>query len=308
MSVYLHGLSMRANLSANLRSVLMALCDAAGEDDGTKCHPSLAYISYKTGFSERHTRRLLRTLEVAGYIEAVAFVGGGRGHSTWYRIHMTRVPLKPSWDEIKKRLIESGELAADDDMPPSASAVKKAVLKRAEALKGDKMSALRENALKGDKMSAFSDERGTKCPPLDPQRGTKCPPSIPSKKEDSYEDEDSYAEVTSSTEKILTPGDRPASQLWAAVVRALGATTPAAAMASWIYPARIAQYGWDADNTLCVELMTPGRAHADILDQRYCYLITDALARIYHLPTARVAVSLTWKSLTHTLTHAEVAP
>ena len=100
----------------------------------------------------------------------------------------------------------------------------------------------------------------------------------------------------------MTLGDQPAPQLWARIVKIVGEAVTPAQMASWIYPARIARYGWDADNTLCVELMTPGRAHADAIDQRYSYLITDALARIYDLPTSRVAVSLSWRS------HAEVAP
>ena len=104
------------------------------------------------------------------------------------------------------------------------------------------------------------------------------------------------------------PGDMEPSRLWGRVVATLQRVTPAPAMASWIYPARIARYGWDADGTLCVEVATPGQAHADMIDRRYSYLIADALARVYHVPASRVAVSLTWTSPTKSLTHAEVAP
>lgn len=114
MSQYLHGLAGQAALSQNLKSVLQALCDAAGEDDGTNCHPSLEYVSYKTGFSLRHVRRLLRCLEIADYIEPVAYTAGGRGHTTWYRIHIERVPMKPPWRQVKARLIEDGTLAPDE--------------------------------------------------------------------------------------------------------------------------------------------------------------------------------------------------
>ena len=54
---------------------------------------------------------------------------------------------------------------------------------------------------------------------------------------------------------------------------------------------RIARYGWDADGVLRVELHTVGRAHADILDQRYGYLISDALSRRFNISARHVCLT-----------------
>ena len=92
--------------------------------------------------------------------------------------------------------------------------------------------------------------------------------------------------------KILTPGDRTPQRLWGQVVTALAQNTTPAQRAAWIAPARIAGYGWDEDGTLCVELATVGHAQADMIDRRYSYLISDALARVYQIPASRVALEI----------------
>ena len=87
------------------------------------------------------------------------------------------------------------------------------------------------------------------------------------------------------------PGDIPASQVWAGVVAYLRRSATDSQMSSWILPTRISRYGWDADGVLRVELRTPGRGHADQIDQRYSYLIIDAIGRQFNLSPRQVCLS-----------------
>ena len=64
--------------------VLLAMADHA-DDDGQNCYPSNAYLAWKTGYSDRQVRRVLRTLESTGIITRVAHEEGGRGLATEYR-------------------------------------------------------------------------------------------------------------------------------------------------------------------------------------------------------------------------------
>lgn len=114
MSFELLSLARRADLPRNQRVVLEALCDACGEDDGTKCYPTISYLGYKTEYSRTQVKLLLRQLEEKRYIEAVAYLNGGRGRSTEYRVHIERVPMRPKWHEVKAFLVDSGELDESD--------------------------------------------------------------------------------------------------------------------------------------------------------------------------------------------------
>ena len=48
-------------------------------DFGEDCYPSVARLSWKTGYSESSIRRIMRGLRQSGLIEAVANERGGRG-------------------------------------------------------------------------------------------------------------------------------------------------------------------------------------------------------------------------------------
>ena len=130
MSDYLRSMAVRAALPRPQKTVFTAMCDACGEDDGTKCYPSLSYIAYKTDYSVRQVRRILRQLETAGYVEAVFNLQGGRkdkdhGAATWYRVHIEGLPMLPPWRDVKERLIASGELNPDDDLRDVRGVVRK---------------------------------------------------------------------------------------------------------------------------------------------------------------------------------------
>lgn len=73
------------------QSILLSLADHA-HDDGTKVFPSLRRTAWKTAYSVRQVRRILRSLEGIGALEIV-HTGGGV-FSTEYRINLRKLPKK----------------------------------------------------------------------------------------------------------------------------------------------------------------------------------------------------------------------
>lgn len=88
MSAKLMGQVWELQLHANEQIVLLALADHA-RDDGSSVYPSVAYLAWKVGCSERTVQRILRALESAKLIEDVSGKHGGRNHTTVYQIHVT---------------------------------------------------------------------------------------------------------------------------------------------------------------------------------------------------------------------------
>lgn len=77
--------------------ILMALCDSA-EDDGTRCYPSAAYTSWKTGSSVATVYRTLQDFEDTGVLVCV----GMQGDTPHYHIHLEAAPLKTPWQARKR--------------------------------------------------------------------------------------------------------------------------------------------------------------------------------------------------------------
>ena len=113
MSDYLRAMASRAAIPANQRAIFVALCDACGEDDGTKCHASQAYLAYKSRYSVRQVRRILATLEEKHYIASAVVDYTGWGHNLSYRIFIDRVPMMPAWSIVKRALRKRGALDND---------------------------------------------------------------------------------------------------------------------------------------------------------------------------------------------------
>jgi len=82
--------------------VLLAMADHA-DDDGQNCYPSNAYLAWKTGYSDRQVRRVLRTLESIGIITRVAHEEGGRGLATEYRLNPEKGDKKSAFMADKRR-------------------------------------------------------------------------------------------------------------------------------------------------------------------------------------------------------------
>jgi hypothetical protein len=67
------------------------------KDDGSRCFPSVGYLSWKTNYSIRQVRRILANLEDTGIIIPVAHQNGGRGFATEYQLVLAAAPRKESY-------------------------------------------------------------------------------------------------------------------------------------------------------------------------------------------------------------------
>ncbi len=68
--------------------VLMALADMS-DDEGLNCVPSVPYLAWQTGQSERQVRRILNRLEDGGYITPLGFEIIDATKRTSYGLNLT---------------------------------------------------------------------------------------------------------------------------------------------------------------------------------------------------------------------------
>lgn len=78
------------------QTVLIALADHAN-DDGAAVYPSIAFIAWKTGYSERQVTRLVGDLQRLGILVLVKKAYRGRPNE--YRIDLANAPLKKKFRE-----------------------------------------------------------------------------------------------------------------------------------------------------------------------------------------------------------------
>jgi hypothetical protein len=83
-------------ISHSEQAVLLAMADHA-DDDGGSCYPSVDRIAYKTGYKPRNVIRVMGDLRKKGALEIVAQATLRK--PTEYRIHLGRLPDKPSFEE-----------------------------------------------------------------------------------------------------------------------------------------------------------------------------------------------------------------
>ena len=103
MSIRLMSQVWELSLDHAQQSILMALADHAA-DDGSSCYPSIAYLAWKTGYSERQAQRIVNKLKQAGLIQPVAYEKGGREHSVHYQLHLEKgvkkSPFRPEKGDV----------------------------------------------------------------------------------------------------------------------------------------------------------------------------------------------------------------
>lgn len=92
MSIHLMTAVWGCELAQNEQAVALALADW-GNDDGSSIFPSVARIAWKTGYSDRQVRRILRGLESRELL--VVVTKATRHRPTEYRMITTAVPQKP---------------------------------------------------------------------------------------------------------------------------------------------------------------------------------------------------------------------
>ena len=107
MSVKLMGEVWELKLDHATSHVLLAMADHA-RDDGSRCFPSVGYLSWKTNYSLRQVQRILANLENTGIIIPVAYQNGGRGFATEYQLILAAAPRKESYQVAATKL--SGKL------------------------------------------------------------------------------------------------------------------------------------------------------------------------------------------------------
>ena len=78
------------------REILLALADHAN-DTGGSVRPSVKLIAWKTDYSQRYVRKILKQLRQMAIVEQVRFPNGGRGHATEYQIHLDKAPRKKEY-------------------------------------------------------------------------------------------------------------------------------------------------------------------------------------------------------------------
>lgn len=70
MSGFISGLVWKHNLEKSDQVVLLAMADHA-DQEGENVFPSIALIAWKTGLSERHVHRVITSLKIKGFLEAM---------------------------------------------------------------------------------------------------------------------------------------------------------------------------------------------------------------------------------------------
>jgi hypothetical protein len=96
VSGLLAGKVWHSALSPHLKPIAAALADIA-DHDGSSIYPSVAYVSWLLGRSERHIQTAMAQLRSLGVIEVIRNSNGGRGRSTEYRMLEGKLPHRPAW-------------------------------------------------------------------------------------------------------------------------------------------------------------------------------------------------------------------
>lgn len=100
MSGLLAGKIWQSGLDPHLKPLAAALADIAN-DDGTSIYPSVAYVAWLLGRSERSVQTGLAELRKSCVLKVVAYRYGGRGNTTEYRLIEDNLPKRASWKQYR---------------------------------------------------------------------------------------------------------------------------------------------------------------------------------------------------------------
>ena len=100
MSGWLAGKVWQSGLSPNLKPLAAALADIAN-DDGTSIWPSVKYMAWLLGRTQRSVQITLAQLRDDGVLVTVAHANGGRGMPTEYRLIEGKLPQRPPWSAVR---------------------------------------------------------------------------------------------------------------------------------------------------------------------------------------------------------------
>jgi hypothetical protein len=111
MSGYLAGKVWRSALDKEYKPICAAIADC-GDDDGRGIYPSIAYIAWLTGASERTVQYGFKHLREIGALEIIANKAGGRGNIPIYHLLIEKLPQRPQWKKgaTDDTLLEKGAI------------------------------------------------------------------------------------------------------------------------------------------------------------------------------------------------------
>ena len=101
MSGLLAGKVWLSNLDCELKPLAATLADIA-DDDGTHIFPSVAYVAWRLGRSDRSVQLGLAALVRISVLELVGHHSGGRGLTREYRLIEANLPSRPPWKSPRK--------------------------------------------------------------------------------------------------------------------------------------------------------------------------------------------------------------
>lgn len=106
MSKSLESQVWKSALSSELKPIAAVMADM-GNDDGLGIYPSVAYLAWLLGRSERFIQSGLKKLCKLGVLDRVSNAAGGRGLTPRYRLSGDSLPERPTWSDSRK-----GEICA----------------------------------------------------------------------------------------------------------------------------------------------------------------------------------------------------
>lgn len=137
MSKLLESLVWQSDLKAELKPLAAVVADM-GNDDGLGIYPSVAYLAWLLGRSERSIQTSLRALDNAGVLRRLSNHAGGRHQVPQYKFHSENLPKRTPWKETRKGAItspfpEKGEVNDMKRVQSSTERVKFAAQKGAKS-------------------------------------------------------------------------------------------------------------------------------------------------------------------------------
>ena len=105
-----------SELPSDEKFVALALADFA-DDDGERIFPSIAYVAWKVGKTERSVYRTIRKLIDAGILTPISGVGGGFKLTVHYRLNESELPQRGPWRPDKTSPLSRQYPDTDDRNP-----------------------------------------------------------------------------------------------------------------------------------------------------------------------------------------------
>lgn len=145
MSGKMMGAVFDLQLDAPEMLILLALADHA-DHDGRNIRPRLGYVAWKTGYSERQVRRIVRKLEGLQILRCQGHATGGRHRSTLYRMDISHAPRKSPYKDTE----------GDDEAKPGQNdlVLEEVYIEEGITVKGGQ----NDRVLNPDKMTGFQQE------------------------------------------------------------------------------------------------------------------------------------------------------